>query len=167
MLKHSSTNSPVSSTTDSSGIGWGITRNFMSLTRVWIQKTQAESSNYKEAVTLGLVIKEFPQTVGMEAAHALVHLSIQKVGPSNDRFICVRRKSIAKMVLFSNTRPKFNGYGCSHQSLVEIGGLCKPKPTLTAPNSAPSSDGKYTDVSMAICPPMILMGANHQWENCV
>ncbi|OMJ16107.1 hypothetical protein AYI69_g7962 [Smittium culicis] len=48
-------------------------------------------------------------------------------------------------VLFSNTRPKFNGYGCSRQSLAEIRGLCKPTPTLTTPNSASSSDGNYTD----------------------
>ncbi|OMJ20425.1 hypothetical protein AYI70_g4125 [Smittium culicis] len=81
----------------------------------------------------------------MEAAHALVQLSEQKLGSSMDRFIRVSGKSTPKKVLFSNKRPKFNGYGCSRQFLAEIRGLCKPTPTLTTPNSAPSSDGKYTD----------------------
>ncbi|OMJ07500.1 hypothetical protein AYI70_g12145 [Smittium culicis] len=93
----------------------------------------------------GLAVKELPQNVGMEAAHALVQLSEQKVGSSKDRFICFSGKSTSNKVLFSNTRSKFNEYGCSRQSLAEIGGLCKPTLTLTTPNSALSSDGKYID----------------------
>ncbi|OMJ22222.1 hypothetical protein AYI70_g3016 [Smittium culicis] len=95
--------------------------------------------------TSRLAVKELPQNVGMEAAHALVQLSEQKVGSSKDRFICFSGKSTSNKVLFSNTRSKFNEYGCSRQSLAEIGGLCKPTLTLTTPNSALSSDGKYID----------------------
>ncbi|OMJ13208.1 hypothetical protein AYI69_g9082 [Smittium culicis] len=95
--------------------------------------------------TSGLAIKEFPQTVGMEAAHFLFNSVNKKWGSSKDRFIHISGKSTPKKVLFSNTRPKFNGYRCSRQSLAEIRGLFKPTPTLTTPNSASSSDGNYTD----------------------
>ncbi|PVZ97536.1 hypothetical protein BB558_006501 [Smittium angustum] len=49
MLKPVDPNAPVSATTDTSGTGWGITSNFMSIGGGWNKQMKQQFSNYKEA----------------------------------------------------------------------------------------------------------------------